>query len=175
MTSAASPPSPGLRATRSRPVPNVPALASLASFASPAPHDSCNAMRSGAVRCNPDDAAMTQPVTQTRSLVVGMTQAATMGFLRPRPRVTGKQWPVPIPAPFRARGPTFARVAFLETNVTSASASTRPARWATGPTCQSGQSGAAGTVVRMNRVSFACPDFRNAQRGNGLRVVREDE
>jgi len=65
MTNATSPPSPGLRATRSRPIRDVPGFASFASFASPAPHDSCNAMRSGAVRCNPGQVAMTQPVTQT--------------------------------------------------------------------------------------------------------------
>jgi len=38
-----------------------------------------------------------------------------------------------------------------------------------------GKLGAAGTVAPQYRVCFACPDFRNAQRGNELRELREDE
>jgi hypothetical protein len=67
MRSTSSFPLPRLDTTRSRWIRHVPGFASLASLASSVPHDSCNAMQSGAVCCNPEDAAMTQPVTQAQA------------------------------------------------------------------------------------------------------------
>jgi hypothetical protein len=52
---------------RFRWIQRVPAIASLASLASSAPHDSCNSMQGGADCCNFKCAAMTHPMTQAPS------------------------------------------------------------------------------------------------------------
>lgn len=87
MHSTASASSPRLNTTRSCWIRHVPGLASLASLASSVSHDSCMAMRSGAVRCNSDETAM--------------THARAAGG---RGDATGC---------FAATSPTFAHVAFL--------------------------------------------------------------
>ena len=64
MHSTTSPLLPHLDTTRSCSIRHVSGLASLASLASSAPHDFRTAMRSDAVRCKPEEAAMTQAMTQ---------------------------------------------------------------------------------------------------------------
>lgn len=114
MSSAASPPSPRLCATRSRStLRHVPGFASLASFAGSTSHDSCNAAQSGAGRCNPEDAATTQPMTQTQGARGRNDASGRDGRLAPRRPVQEDDGPFPRLAPFRPRRPTFARVAFL--------------------------------------------------------------
>jgi hypothetical protein len=106
MSSAASPPSPRLCATRSRSIRHVPGSASLPSFASSAPHDSCNAMQSGAVGCSPDDAterAMTQPMTQTQAAGGRNDARGRDGRLAATSPGAGRQRSLPVP---RAVSPT---------------------------------------------------------------------
>ena len=72
-----------LDTTQSRWIRHVSKCASLASLASSATHDSCMVMRSGAVRCNPEGAAMTQTVTQTQA-AGGRNDAGATGVSHPR-------------------------------------------------------------------------------------------
>ncbi len=67
MHNVATAPSPCPDTTRSSRIRHVSGCASLASLASLASGNFCTAMQSGAICCNPEDVAMTQPMTQARA------------------------------------------------------------------------------------------------------------
>jgi hypothetical protein len=150
MHSTASSPLPRLDTTRSYWIRHVPGLASLASLASSASHDSCMAMRSDAVRCKPDEPAMTQAMTQAwdagdhsdasgRAACCATTSPtfAHVAFLT----TVGNQRPTIVPWPTRANvaHPPSPRSRFLPDDL--------------------GNVRSVGTGPRLERVCFACPIF----------------
>jgi len=164
MSSAPSPPSPHLGATRVHSIRHVPGIASLPSFASSTSHDSCNAVQSGAGRCNPKDAAMTQPMTQTQAACCRNDASRRDGRHAPRRPVPEDERPCRCLARFRPRCAAFAPVAFLRGLATKVRRPNPATTWppcgddgrSVGTSWPCGKWTPAGTSARRDRVCFAC-------------------
>ncbi len=164
MSSAPSPPSPNLAATRACSIRHVPGIASLPSLASSTSHDSRSAVQSGAGSCNPNDAAMTHPMTQTQAACGRYDANGRDGRHAPLRRVPEDERPCPCLARFRPCCATFAPVAFLRGLATKVRRPPPAATWppwghdgrSEGSPGSCSRSTPAGTSARRDRVCFAC-------------------
>ena len=163
MPSPVSPPSPRHCVTRARRRREVPGFASLPSFASSAPHDSCNAMQSGAVRCNPDDAAMTQPVTQTQAAWGRNDANRSDGRLAATSPGAGRRRPFPVSRPVSPTSPQLCgrRVPATpgDNHPTAPLSPTWPNGRATGPTRRPAAEPRRGNSRRYRRSFFRLSRF----------------